>query len=40
MQVHQRSMATGPRRITETIFAPVDGVTPELGPGNSTAQAP
>jgi hypothetical protein len=40
MQVHQRSMATGPRSINETIYAPVDGVTPELGSGNSTAQAP
>jgi hypothetical protein len=40
MQVHQRSMATGPRSITETIYAPVDGVTPELGSGNSTAPAP
>jgi hypothetical protein len=40
LQVHQRSMATGPRNITETIYAPVDGVTPELGSGNSTVQPP
>ena len=33
-------MATGPRSINETIYAPVDGVTPELGSVNSTAQAP
>jgi hypothetical protein len=31
MQVHARSMATGPRSITETIYAPLDGVTPEQG---------
>ena len=29
MQFHSRSMATGPRSITETIYAPIDGVTPE-----------
>lgn len=40
MQVHERSMATGPRSITETIYVPVDGVTPELGSNNSTAQTP